>query len=95
MPAVARQFDPFKTGHRSVPLSKITGPSSDVFANGLGVERRGDPSIRHQIGSSAHIVNISGGSSTVFVNNKPIARVGDSIDAGAISAGSPDVFAGG
>ena len=33
------------------------------------------------------------GSSTVFVNGKPIARVGDSTDSGAITAGSPNVFA--
>lgn len=95
MPAVARLNDPFKTGHPSVPVSKITKPSTDVFANNLGVERRGDPSVLHQVGRGTHIVNITGGSSTVFVNNKPIARVGDSIDKGAISSGSPNVFAGG
>jgi uncharacterized Zn-binding protein involved in type VI secretion len=31
----------------------------------------------------------------VFVNGISIARVGDAIDAGAITGGSPDVFAGG
>lgn len=101
MPAVARQNDKFNTGHGCDISSTITGPSTDVFANGRGVERKGDPSVIHNIDSGKrgacqpHTVNITGGSSTVFVNGKPIARVGDSIDNGAISSGSPDVFAGG
>jgi uncharacterized Zn-binding protein involved in type VI secretion len=98
MPAVARQTDPFSTGHGCTPISQITGPSTDVFANGLGVERRGDPSVVHSTRSGRrcvpHTVPITGGSLTVFVNGKPIARVGDAIDAGSITAGSPDVFAG-
>lgn len=98
MPAVARQNDSFKTGHGCTTVSKITGPSSDVFANGIGVERKGDPSVVHTINSGKkcrpHQVNIKSGSSTVFVNGKPIARVGDSIDNGSISSGSPTVFAG-
>jgi uncharacterized Zn-binding protein involved in type VI secretion len=42
-----------------------------------------------------HTVSITGGSATVFVNGVSIARVGDAIDASAITGGSPDVFAGG
>ena len=96
MPAVARQNDTFSTGHGCTPVSQLTGPSSDVFANGRGVERKGDPSVVHSEGRKCrpHTVNISGGSGTVFVNGKPIARVGDSIDQGAINAGSENVFAG-
>jgi uncharacterized Zn-binding protein involved in type VI secretion len=41
-----------------------------------------------------HTVNIASGSGTVYVNGKPIARIGDSIDAGSITSGSADVFAG-
>lgn len=99
MPAVARQNDKFNTGHGCDTSSTITGPSTDVFANGRGVERKGDPSVIHSIlaGKACvpHSINILSGSSTVFVNGKPIARIGDSIDNGAISSGSPDVFAGG
>lgn len=94
MPAVARQNDQFKTGHKSVTHSILTGPSQDVFSNGLGVERLGDPSVVHSINRKKHTVFIASGSETVFVNGKPIARIGDSIDSGAIIAGSPDVFAG-
>ena len=99
MPAVARRGDRFNTGHKCTVTSTITGPSRDVFANGRGVERRGDPSVVHtiKIGKKCkpHSVNISGGSSTVFVNGRPIARVGDSIDNGSITSGSNNVFAGG
>lgn len=96
MPAVARQNDTFNTGHRCTSVSQITGPSTDVFANGRGVERKGDPSVVHGDGRRCkpHTVNISSGSGTVFVNGRPIARVGDSIDSGAIKSGSENVFAG-
>jgi uncharacterized Zn-binding protein involved in type VI secretion len=99
MPKVARQSDQFRTGHGCNTISTVTGPSTNVFANGRGVERKGDPSVVHlvQIGKKCwpHSVTIAAGSSTVFVNGKPIARVGDSIDSGAITTGSNDVFAGG
>jgi uncharacterized Zn-binding protein involved in type VI secretion len=101
MPAVARRGDRFNTGHKCTVTSTITGPSRDVFANGRGVERRGDPSVVHTINSGRrgscqpHTVNILNGSSTVFVNGRPIARVGDSIDNGSITSGSNNVFAGG
>ena len=100
MPKVARQNDQFRTGHGCATTSTVTGPSTDVFANGRGVERKGDPSVSHLINSGRkgrcqpHTVNITGGSSTVFVNGKPIARVGDAIDRGSISSGSDNVFAG-
>lgn len=98
MPAVARKDDSFSTGHGCTSVSQITGPSTDVFANGRGVERKGDPSVQHTIKSGRrcvpHTVNIASGSGTVFVNGKPIARVADRIDSGSISSGSPDVFAG-
>lgn len=99
MPPVARYADSFRTGHGCTPISTITAPSTDVIANGRGVERRGDPSVPHTVnrGSSCvpHVVKITGGSSTVIVNGRRCARIGDSIDAGAIISGSPDVIAGG
>jgi len=98
MPAVARQGDSFSTGHGCTGESTLTGPSNDVFVDGIGVERMGDPCVEHTIKSgrrcSPHVVNISSGSATVFVNGKPIARVGDSIDAGTITGGSSTVFSG-
>ena len=99
MPAVARIGDPFATGHPCDGASTIAGGSGNVFANGIGVSRQGDPSASHTrlVGKLClpHTVSIAGGSATVFANSMSIARVGDAIDAGAITGGSPDVFAGG
>lgn len=98
MQAVARQGDNFSTGHGCTGVSSVTGPSQNVFANDIGVERKGDPSVSHTIKVGrkcvGHVVNIIGGSGTVFVNDRPIARVGDAIDAGQIITGSSTVFAG-
>lgn len=98
MPAIARNGDPTTTGHGCDSTSTVTGPSTTVFANNIGVERQGDPVAPHTIPSGrrcvAHSAVINVGSSTVFVNGKPLARVGDSTDAGAITGGSSNIFAG-
>lgn len=99
MPAVARIGDPFSTGHPCDGSSTIAAGSGDVFANGIGVARVGDPSASHLIlvGDACvlHVVPVAAGSGSVHANGIPLARVGDAIDAGAISGGSPDVYAGG
>jgi len=41
-----------------------------------------------------HTANVNAGSSTVFVAGKAIARIGDSADAGAMTGGSSNIFAG-
>lgn len=98
MPAVARIGDSTTTGHACTGVTTITGPSSNVFANGKGVERKGDPTVVHTIlvGDVCvpHAETIKAGSSSVFVNGIPCARVGDACDAGAIISGSSNVFAG-
>lgn len=97
MPAIARNGDPTTTGHGCDATTTVTGPSSNVFANSIGVERKGDPTSAHTIlsGNSCvpHGAVINVGSGNVFVNNIPIARVGDSTDSGSITSGSPDVYA--
>jgi uncharacterized Zn-binding protein involved in type VI secretion len=97
MPAVARNGDPTTTGHGCDGTTTVTGPSGNVFANNIGVERKGDPTSAHTINSGRscvpHSAVINAGSGNVFVNNKAIARVGDSTDGGAITAGSGNVFA--
>jgi uncharacterized Zn-binding protein involved in type VI secretion len=99
MPAVARIGDPFATGHPCDGASTIAEGSPNVFANGIPVSRVGDLSASHTIlvGDVCvpHAVPIAAGSSTVFANGIPVARVGDAIDAGSITGGSGDVFAGG
>ena len=98
MPAIARDGDPTTTGHGCDSTTTVTGPSSDVFVNGIGVERQGDPVSPHTINQGLlcvpHSAVINVGSGSVFVNGKPIARVGDSTDGGEITGGSPDVSAG-
>ena len=99
MPAVARIGDSASTGHPCTGTTTITGPSSNVFANSKGVERKGDPTVVHTILSGnvcvPHVETIKAGSSSVFVNGVPCARVGDACDAGSIISGSSNVFAGG
>ena len=98
MPAVARIGDPFATGHGCDGSSTIAAGSGDVFANGIGVSRKGDASAAHNLPDGEacvlHTVPIASGSGAVYANGIPIARVGDAIDAGAITGGSGDVFAG-
>ena len=102
MPAVTRDGDATTTGHGCDFTTTVTGPSTDVFCNTKGVERKTDPTAAHTIPNGASppvCVSHSGavinaGSGTVFVNSKAIARIGDSCDGGAISQGSSNVCAG-
>ena len=98
MPAIARIGDSISTGHGCDGTTTLTGPSGDVFVNGLGVERAGDPTVVHRLTGRncgvTHAAAVNAGSGTVFVNNKAVARVGDSADAGSITSGSGTVFAG-
>ncbi len=104
MPAVARFGDVTSTGHGCSATTTLAGPSTNVFCNTKGVERKGDPLAGHTIPFTfstppgpvciPHAAFINAGSGTVFVNSKAIARIGDSCDAGAITGGSSNVFAG-
>ena len=104
MPAVARFGDITSTGHGCSATTTLAGPSTNVFCNTKGVERKGDPLAAHTIPFTSgsppvtvcipHAAVINAGSGTVFVNSKAIARVGDSADGGAITTGSSNVFAG-
>ena len=57
MPAIARNGDPTTTGHGWDATTTVTGPSGNVFANNIGVERKGDPTSAHTIlsGNSCEI----------------------------------------
>jgi uncharacterized Zn-binding protein involved in type VI secretion len=97
MPSIARDGDPTTTGHGCDATTTVTGPSGNVFANNIGIERQGDPTSAHTIPSGnscvPHSAVINVGSGNVFVNSIPVARVGDSTDSGSITSGSPNVFA--
>ena len=99
MPGVTRDGDATTTGHGCDATTTVTGPSTDVFCNTKGVERKTDPTASHDrlvgIDCVAHTSSISGGSDKkVFVNGKLIARIGDACDSGNITGGSTNVFAG-
>ena len=92
------------TGHGCDAVTTVLGGSPNVVVGNVGVLRQGDPLAPHTITNPALIppcINHPGqvvntGSATVFVNGKPIARVGDLVDiGGSITAGIPNVFAGG
>lgn len=96
---VCRLGDMGKTGHLCTPLIPAKATQGSVFANGIPVNRMGDPAFPHLIKFGkfcvGHGAMINQGSPTVFAEGIPIARVGDSFDFGAMVQGSPNVMAGG
>jgi uncharacterized Zn-binding protein involved in type VI secretion len=99
MPAIARQGDPTTTGHGCDGTTTVVGPTgaaAKVFANGIAIECKGNPTAAHTINSGKRCVPhgavINAGSGNVFVGGIAVARVGDSTDGGAITAGSPNVI---
>ena len=103
--AVAFKGSDCNTGHGCDSTVKINGGSGDVIIGGLKlVARKDDPLQDHSINNQSpppecipHIgQKVNEGSATVFVNDRPIARVGDSVDvAGEITEGESSVVAGG
>ena len=101
MPGVTRKDDVTTTGHGCSATTTVVGPSTNVFCNTRGVERKTDPTAAHTIPNGAsppvcipHSASITEGSGTVFVNGKAIARITDACDGGEITSGSDNVFAG-
>jgi hypothetical protein len=99
MPGVARDGDATTTGHGCDATTTVTGPTglpAKVFANGIPIECKGNPTAAHtiQAGSSCvpHPAVINVGSPDVFVGGIAVARIGDSTDGGAITSGSGNVI---
>ena len=97
MPAATR------IGDADVPhcsgMARAQG-SGNVFVNGRPWSRQGDKNTVHLLPGGrfcpAHAAGITIGSTTVFVNGKGAGRIGDAISGcTSVSAGSPNVFAGG
>ena len=103
--AVAFKGSDCNTGHGCDSTVKINGGSGDVIIGGLKlVARKDDPLQDHSINNQSpppecipHLgQKVNEGSASVFVNDRPIARVGDSVDiAGEITEGESSVVAGG
>jgi uncharacterized Zn-binding protein involved in type VI secretion len=99
MPAVCRKGDSLSTGHACVGSTTLDTPGQNtVRANGILIAREGDPTVSHPFPPSPpcapHVASVNAGSGTVSVVGSPIARVGDSADAGSMSSGSGNVNAG-
>ena len=99
MPAVSRKGDSLSTGHICTSTTTLDTPGqSTVFANSILVARIGDPTVPHPNPPAPpcpnHVANVNAGSSTVRVHGIAVARIGDSADAGAMTSGSSNVFAG-
>ena len=101
MPAVSREGDTLTTGHICVATTTLTTPGqSTVFANNIKVARITDSTVSHLFPPNvppcgSHTSTVKQGSETVFVAGRKCAREGDAADAGAMTSGSGDVFAGG
>ena len=101
MPAVAVcTVDTINTGHACDTTAGIQGAlQTNVKIGGNNVAVVGDAIAPHTILSAdacvPHSSVINAGSSKVFIAGIPVARVGDSADAGTVATGSGKVFAGG
>ena len=100
MPAIVRDGDETTTGHDCDTETTVTGPTGAVafvYANGIPIEVKGNPTADHNITSDCvpHAAVINVGSPNVFLAGIEVARLGDSTDAGAITTGSPNVFVNG
>ena len=99
MPAVSRKGDQLSTGHICAGTTVLDTPGqSTVFANSILIARQTDPTVSHPFPPlppcAPHVASVNAGSSTVRVVGLPVARVGDSADAGAMTKGSSNVFSG-
>jgi len=98
MPAVVRVGDSLSTGHGCVGSTTLAGANQgSVFVNGILAAVVGAPTVSHPFPPdppcAPHVANLNAGSPNVFIEGIPVGRVGDSADAGAMTSGSPNVFA--
>ena len=102
MPKISRDIiDKGTTGHGCTRVIGAKATARTVFANGSRVLRPGDPCLPHTIlvccppTCVGHGAKVNRGSRNVFAEGKPVSRIGDSMDFGALFQGSPNVFANG
>jgi len=98
MPAVVRVGDSLSTGHGCAGSTTLASANQgSVFVNGILAAVVGAPTVAHPFPPdppcAPHVANLNAGSPNVFIEGIPVGRVGDSADAGAMTSGSPNVFA--
>jgi len=100
MPAVSRVGDSLSTGHACTGSTTIASSNTDgsVKVNNINAIVVGAPTVSHPFPPNPpcapHVANLNAGSSSVFIQGITVGRVGDSADAGAMTSGSDNVFAG-
>jgi len=100
MPAVSRVGDSLSTGHACTGSTTIASSNTDgsVKVNNINAIVIGAPTVSHPFPPNPpcapHVANLNAGSSSVFIQGIAVGRVGDSADAGAMTSGSDNVFAG-
>jgi len=100
MPAVSRVGDSLSTGHACTGSTTIASSNTDgsVKVNNINAIVVGAPTVSHPFPPippcAPHVANLNAGSSSVFIQGIAVGRVGDSADAGAMTSGSDNVFAG-
>lgn len=84
------------TGHVDWPPRQTHEGSDDVFAEGLGVHRKGDGwPIHCNTSGECHLGKAEKVSRTVFCNGRGVARIGDLISCGDyIATGRKTVYVG-
>jgi uncharacterized Zn-binding protein involved in type VI secretion len=98
MPAVCVKGDSLTTGHDCVATTTLdTPPQSSVTIGGELVAIVGTPTVEHDFPPACepHVAYVNAGSSKVSIGGIPIARVGDSADAGVMTSGQGGITAGG
>jgi uncharacterized Zn-binding protein involved in type VI secretion len=98
MPAVVRVGDSLSTGHGCAGSTTLASANQgSVFVNGILAAVVGAPTVAHPFPPdppcAPHVANLNAGSPNVFIEGIAVGRVGDSADAGAMTSGSPNVFA--
>jgi len=101
MPKVVRVGDSLSTGHGCTGTTTLDNSNQgvdNVYANNILISVEGADTVSHAFPPdppcTPHTAELNTGSSTVFINSIKVGRIGDSADAGAMSSGSPTVFAG-
>ena len=102
MPRISRNVrDKGTTGHGCTRVIGAKATQRTVFANSTAILRPGDPCLPHTILVCCppkcvdHGAKLNIKTKNVFAEGRPVSRVGDSMDFGALFQGSPNVFANG
>jgi len=100
MPKVVRIGDTLSTGHGCTGTTTIASSNqttTNVYADNILVDVVGAPTVSHPFPPdppcAPHTAQLNAGSPNVYINNIKVGRIGDSADAGAMTTGSPTVYA--